>query len=57
VEGEKDLLNKRKEWLKWRVIDLEELDMKATAKSKPARGGTSFKSAKLQVVNGVPLKE
>lgn len=58
VEGEKEISNERKEWLKWRVIDLEELDRKSLPEPKPGYAGALlFKSAKLQVVNGVPLKE
>jgi len=58
VEGEKEISNERKEWLKWRVIALEELDTKAIPEPKPDYAGKlPFKSAKLQVMNGVPLKE
>jgi hypothetical protein len=58
VEGEKDFPEEKKQWLKWRVYDLVESDLKTfitpTSNDIPP---IPFESLKLQIINGVPLKE
>lgn len=56
-EGQKPLLDAEKQWLTWRLFDLEEeKDTKVIPLSEDEKGiGAMFRSVKLQIFNGVPL--
>jgi hypothetical protein len=57
VEGEQEVPEERKRWLKWRMIDLKEKSLPNPPESQPAHlREVPFKSAKLEVINGIPLK-
>jgi hypothetical protein len=57
VEGEEQVPEEKKRWLKWRMIDLKEKSLPNPPESQPAHlREIPFKSAKLEVINGVPLK-
>jgi len=57
VEGEQEVPEERKRWLKWRMIDLKEKSLPNPPESQPAHlRELPFKSAKLEVINGIPLK-
>jgi hypothetical protein len=59
VEGEEEVPEERKQWLKWRIFDLQERDPAKTQIPKPEepwRKQIPFKSAKLEIVNGIPIK-
>jgi hypothetical protein len=58
IEGEQDVSEERKRFLKWRMIDLEEGEWSSSQASLPElQREIPFKSAKLEVLNGVPLKK
>jgi len=50
VEGDEEVSEEKKKWLKWRIVDLQERDQAATPAAK------QFISAKLEIVNGIPIK-
>jgi hypothetical protein len=57
VEGEQEVPEERKRWLKWRMIDLKENSLPNPRVPQPAHlREVPFKSAKLEVINGSPLK-
>jgi hypothetical protein len=57
VEGEQEVPEERKRWLKWRMIDLKEKSLPNPLASQPAHlREVPFQSAKLEVMNGIPLK-
>lgn len=51
-EAEQKMSQEQKKWLKWRIFDVEERNMNATWHAPP-----QFIAAKLEVINGIPLKE
>jgi hypothetical protein len=57
VEGEQEVPEERKRWLKWRMIDLNEniLPIPPASQAAYLREAPS-RSANLEVVNGIPLK-
>jgi hypothetical protein len=50
VEGDEEVSEEKKKWLKWRIFDLQERDQAVTPATK------QFISAKLEIVNGIPIK-
>jgi hypothetical protein len=60
VEGEEEVPEERKQWLRWRIVDLQERSPTNSGVSKPEeswREKIPFISAKLEVVNGIPIKQ
>lgn len=49
-EGDEELTEEKKKWLKWRIYDLQE---RYNAESANV---TQFVSAKLEIFNGIPVK-
>jgi hypothetical protein len=49
-EADQEIVQERQKWLKWRIIDFQE------QKPKTMEEKTQFVSARLEVVNGVPVK-
>ena len=50
VEGDEEVSEEKKKWLKWRIFDLQERDPAVTPAER------QFISAKLEIVNGIPIK-
>ena len=50
IEGDEEVSEEKKKWLKWRIFDLQERDQAVTPVGK------QFISAKLEIVNGIPIK-
>jgi hypothetical protein len=50
VEGDEEVSEEKKKWLKWRIFDFQERDQAVTPATK------LFISAKLEIVNGIPIK-
>jgi hypothetical protein len=50
ITGDEEVSEEKKKWLKWRIFDLQERDQAVTPVEK------QFISAKLEIVNGIPIK-
>jgi len=57
VEGEREISEEANKWLKWRILDFKESQGTKSADLKPLTPKVPFRSLKLEIVNGIPIKQ
>jgi hypothetical protein len=57
VEGEREMSEQAKKWLKWRILDFKESRGTKSADLVPLRPEVPFRSLRLEIVNGIPIKQ
>jgi hypothetical protein len=57
VEGEREVSEQAKKWLKWRILDFKESQGTKSADLVPLRPEVPFRSLRLEIVNGIPIKQ